>query len=188
MTNATSSNSVTIETERLRLRMFRQSDLDGYAAMCGDPEVMKFLGDGKPLTRIDAWRHMALVIGHWQLRGYGMWCVESKQTGRMIGRIGAWYPEGWPGEEIGWTLCRECWGNGFATEAARASLAYVFETLQWPEAISLIRPGNAASIRVAERLGEVLSGTAQVLGHEVLVYRINRGQFQKYWQPPNLET
>jgi RimJ/RimL family protein N-acetyltransferase len=169
---------VTLETERLNLRLFCQSDLDTYAAMCGDVEVMRYLGDGKPLSRAEAWRHMALIIGHWQLRGFGMWAVEEKGTGRLIGRVGAWFPEGWPGKEIAWTLCRESWGRGFATEAARAAMAYAFTTLDWPEVISLIRPANAASIRVAERIGEQLSGTAQVLSHEVLVYRLSRERWQ----------
>src|SRR5262245_40995504 len=133
---------VSLETERLRLRAFRESDLDAYAELCGNAEVMRHLGDGKPLTRPDAWRSMALMIGHWQLRGFGMWAVEEKSSGRVIGRIGAWYPEGWPGKEIGWALCRDCWGSGFATEAARAAIHHAFTSLAWPEVISLIRQGN----------------------------------------------
>lgn len=167
-----------VETERLRLRMLRESDLDTYAAMCGDADVMRYLGDGKPLTRAESWRNMAMMIGHWQLRGYGMWAVEEKASGRMVGRIGPWFPEGWPGKEIGWTLCRECWGRGFATEAAGAALDYAFMKLGWPEVISLIRPANATSIQVAERIGEVLIGTAQVLNYEVLVYGMSREQWQ----------
>src|SRR5262245_8423073 len=166
-----------LETERLRLRMFRESDLTDYAAMCGDAKVMRYLGDGKPLTRSDAWRNMAMMIGHWHLRGFGMWAVEERTSGRMIGRIGAWYPEGWPGKEIGWALCRDCWGRGFATEAARAAICYAFNSLDWPEVISLIRQGNAPSIRVAERIGESLAGTVQVLGHEAFVYRLTRAEW-----------
>src|SRR5262245_26217007 len=170
---------VSLETERLRLRMLRESDLDAYAAMCGDAEVMRYLGDGKPLTRADAWRNMAMMIGHWHLRGFGMWAVEEKSTGRMIGRIGAWYPEGWPAKEIGWALCRDCWGRGFATEAARAAADYAITVLHWPEVISLIRQGNAPSIRVAERIGETLADTVQALGHEVFVYRVTREEWLK---------
>jgi RimJ/RimL family protein N-acetyltransferase len=174
---------VSPETERLRLRMFRESDLDAYAAMCGDAEVMRYLGDGRPLTRSDAWRNMALMIGHWHLRGFGMWAVDEKASGRMIGRIGAWYPDGWPGKEIGWTLCRDCWGRGFATEAGRAAIEHAFTVLHWPEVISLIRRGNAQSIRVAERVGESLAGTVQALGHEVFVYRLTREQWQTTHSP-----
>ena len=101
---------VTLASRRLLLRMFRESDLDAYAAMCGDPEVMRYLGDGYPLTRAEAWRNMALVLGHWQLRGFGLWAVEERATGLLAGRVGCWQPEGWPGLEIGWALRREFLG------------------------------------------------------------------------------
>jgi RimJ/RimL family protein N-acetyltransferase len=68
----------TLESKRLLLRMFRESDLDAYAEMCGDPEVMRFLGDGQPMPRALAWRSMALVVGHWHLRGFGLWAVEER--------------------------------------------------------------------------------------------------------------
>ena len=107
---------VELETDRLKLRMWRESDLDAYAAMSADPMVMRYLGAGAVMTRAEAWRSMAFFIGHWQMRGYGHWAVEEKATGRMIGRIGFLNPEGWPGFEIGWTLARDAWGKGYATE------------------------------------------------------------------------
>lgn len=162
----------TLETERLVLRMFRESDLDAYAEMCADAEVMRHLGN--VMSRAEAWRHMAMVIGHWKLRGFGLWAVEEKSSGVMIGRIGCWQPEGWPGPEIGWTLRRHWWGRGFATEGARAALACAFGELGWPHAISLIRPDNKASIRVAEKLGERLEGKTELHGIEVLVYGAGR--------------
>src|SRR5436305_13970995 len=114
-----------LETERLRLRAFRLSDFDDYAAMCGDPEVTRYL-----TTRFDreqAWRHLAFLIGHWVLRGFGMWAVEEKATGAFVGRIGFAEPEGWPGFELAWTLARPFWGRGYATDGARAALAYGFK-------------------------------------------------------------
>ena len=162
-----------LETERLRLRLFRESDLDAYAEMCADPEVMRYLGNCQPMSRADAWRHMALVVGHWQLRGYGMWAVEERTSGEMIGRVGCWFPEGWPGPEVGWALRREFWRRGYATEAARASVRYAFTQLNWPRVISVIRPDNAASIRVAERIGERLEGRTQLMGFDTLIYGIN---------------
>jgi RimJ/RimL family protein N-acetyltransferase len=165
---------VTLETNRLVLRMLRESDLDAYAAMCADAEVMRYIGPGKPLSRAEAWRNLALMVGHWQLRGYGIWAVEDRQSGVLVGRVGLWYPEGWPGLEVGWMLRRPDWGRGFATEAARAALAYAFSVLGSPRVISLIHPDNVASIRVAERLGERPEGKAEVLGGEVLVYGIRR--------------
>ena len=163
-----------LETDRLKLRMWRESDLDDYAALSADPQVMRYIGPGNVLSRADAWRSIAFFMGHWQMRGYGHWAVESKETGRMIGRIGFLNPEGWPGFEIGWTLARHAWGKGYAIEGARAALRYAFTTLDKPHVISLIHPDNAASIRLAERLGERREGTARVSDIDVLVYGIDR--------------
>ena len=165
---------VTLETERLRLRMFREDDLDAYLELCGDPEVMRFIGAGQPLSRTDTWRNIATILGHWQLRGYGLWAVDEKATGRFVGRIGFLNPAGWPGFELGWALVRSRWGCGFATEGARAALRHAFTELRQPHVISLIRPANARSIAVAERLGERLERAVEINGVEALVYGIGR--------------
>jgi RimJ/RimL family protein N-acetyltransferase len=164
---------VVLETERLVLRIFREEDFEAYAAMCADPEVMRFLG-GKTLNRLEAWRHMAFFLGHWQLRGYGPWAVEEKQSGRLVGRIGFLNPEGWPGFELGWTLSREFWGRGYATEGASRAMRYGFNELDHDHIISLIHRDNKASIRVAERLGEKVEGETELMGNQVLVYGIDR--------------
>ena len=166
-------NEVTLETDRLILRMWLEADFEAYAELCADPEVMRYLG-GKVFDRTEAWRHLASMIGHWYLRGYGIWAVEEKESGSLVGRIGCINPEGWPGFEVGWTLKREFWGKGYATEAARRALEYGFNELDKPHVISLIHPENRASIRVAERLGETLEGTARVFDTDVLVYGIDR--------------
>ena len=166
-------NEVTLETERLIMRMWRDADFEEYAELCADPEVMRYLG-GKVFDRTEAWRQMASMIGHWYLRGYGIWAVEEKGSGRLAGRIGCINPEGWPGFEVGWTLKREFWGKGYATEAGRRALEYGFNELDKPHIISLIHPENRASIRVAERLGETLEGNARVFDTDVLVYGIDR--------------
>src|SRR5688572_17258036 len=111
-------NEVRLETERLILRWFRDNDFDQYKQICADPEVMRFLGDGKPISELQAWRHMAAIMGHWYFRGYGVWAVEEKATGEVVGRIGLMNPKGWPGFELGWTLARSSWGKGYATEGA----------------------------------------------------------------------
>jgi RimJ/RimL family protein N-acetyltransferase len=164
----------TLRTERLVLRMFRDDDLEQYAAMVADPEVTRYLGDGSTLSRADAWRQMAMILGHWQLRGYGMWAAEEASTGRLAGRIGFFNPEGWPGFELGWTLAREFWGRGYATEGARRALEYGFTELGRERVISLIRPGNLPSVRVAVRLGERPEGSVDLLGSEALVYGLTR--------------
>ena len=165
---------VTLETDRLILRMLRPSDLDDYAEMCADPDVMRYIGDGQPLVRSMAWRNLALMLGHWSLRGYGLWGAADRCSGALVGRIGFWNPEGWPGFELGWMLRRSYWGRGYATEGARAALDFAFDHLAQPQVISLIHPENAASIRVAQRLGERLIDSTEVLGKPALVYRISR--------------
>ena len=162
-----------LATERLILRMFGESDLDGYAAMCGDPEVMRYLAP-KPMTRAEAWRHMAMVLGHWQLRGYGLWAVEERASGLLAGRVGCWRPEGWPGFEVGWALRREFWGRGYATEAARVALDQAFTELGQTRVISLIRPENARSIAVAARLGMTCHGQTDLNGNPALIYALTR--------------
>jgi RimJ/RimL family protein N-acetyltransferase len=165
---------VTLETERLILRMFRDEDFGQYARFCADPEVTRFLGEGRPLDRWEAWRSMAMILGHWQLRGYGPWAVEERQTGSFIGRVGFFNPEGWPGFELGWVLGREFWGKGYASEGARRALDYAFTEMGRDYVISLIHPDNSASIKVAERLGETVEGQTELFGHAVLIYSINR--------------
>ncbi len=165
---------ITLRTERLLLRPFREGDLDAYAEMYADAEVVRYIGEGKTLSRAEAWRNMAAVLGHWQLRGYGLWAVEECAGRVLVGRAGLKNPEGWPGLEVGWMLRRVFWGRGFATEAGRAALDYAFTELNQEHVISLIQPGNAASVRVAERLGERPEGTMVLMGKDVLVYGARR--------------
>ena len=159
-----------IVTERLTLRQFGPNDLDAYAAMCADAEVMRYVGDGTPMARDAAWRELAFFLGHWVLRGYGMWAVEHRASGRLIGRAGFIHPEGWPGLELGWLLAREGWGQGYATEACKAALAHARPRLGTLETISVIRPANLRSVAVAQRLGATLARQVDFMGEQVLVY------------------
>jgi RimJ/RimL family protein N-acetyltransferase len=163
-----------LTTTRLRLREFTASDLDAYATMMADPVVTRYLGDGRPLDRAEAWRQMALFLGHWRLRGFGTWAVEERATGVFVGRIGCFEPEGWPGFELTYTLAQPFWGRGYATEGAQAALAFAWDTLGRNRVISLIRPENTPSIRVAERLGAILEGAVGFFGAPTLVYRHRR--------------
>jgi RimJ/RimL family protein N-acetyltransferase len=158
--------------------MFRQDDLDAYAAMCADPEVMRYIGDGKPVDRVGAWRQMAMMCGQWHLKGHGQFALEERATGSLLGRAGYFEPEGWPGFELGWLLRRESWGRGFATEAARLLLRHAFTAMGRDRVISLIRPANTPSIRLAERLGERLEGRTEIFGLDALVYAIDRGTWR----------
>jgi RimJ/RimL family protein N-acetyltransferase len=169
---------ITLETERLLLRPFREADLDAYARTCADPEVMRYIGEGRTLSRADAWRQMAFFLGHWQLRGYGTWAAELKETGLCVGRIGLHQPEGWPGLEVGWLLDRSCWGRGLATEGGRVALDHAFTRLGAEHVISVIQPDNARSIRVAERLGERFERPVVVNGIAVAIYGMGRADYR----------
>lgn len=161
-----------LETARLRLRSFRHADLETYASFCADPEVMRYIASGVTLTRADSWRQMAFFVGHWGLLGYGIWAVERRDTGELIGRVGFLHPPGWPDFEIGWLLGRPFWGQGYALEASRVALRYAFEELRRDRVISLIRPDNHASIKLAGALGERLSGEVELFGGTALIYEI----------------
>ena len=170
-----------LETERLILRGWRPDDFGPLAEIHGDPEVMVFLGGVQ--ERNDAWRALSSLAGHWAIRGYGKWAVERKSDGAMMGRVGLINPEGWPGLEVGWTLGRPYWGQGYATEAARAALDYAFVTQPVDRVISCIDSGNVASQAVAMRLGETKGDGAvlRIAGHEfpVDVWGITRDEWKK---------
>lgn len=160
-----------LATGRLLLRGFRNDDFEAYVEIMSDPAVTRYLGDGRPLSRADAWRQMAMILGHWTLRGFGLWAVEEKATGALLGRIGCHYPEGFPAFEIGYVLGQSAQGKGYAREAVLASLRFARETLGRTEITSIIRPANAASIRVAESCGAVASETVEFFGAPSVVYR-----------------
>lgn len=161
----------TITTNRLVLRAFVQRDLDAYAPIVADPEVTKYLGDGHTLSRDEAWRQMAVILGHWTLFGYGLWAVEERATGALMGRIGCQQPEGWPGFELAYTLGRAYWGRGYAREGAGAALDYARRVLGRTTIISVIRPANVGSIRVAQSLGATLDGEMEFFGGPASIYR-----------------
>lgn len=169
---------IPIQTPRLLLRSFCDTDIEPYAAMCGDPEVMRYLGDRAILSREDAWRQIAMLVGHWSLRGFGSWAVEERATGNFLGRVGLHYPEGWPDREVNWALARQYWGKSFGFEAAQAALAHAFNSLHWERATSLIDSKNQRSIRLAERLGERFEKDVEVRGFRLGLYSIDRAAWR----------
>lgn len=163
-----------IETERLILREIDpERDFENWARCMADERSVRYT-DGRVLDRARAWRHMASLIGHWEIRGYGFFSVEEKASGEWVGRVGPWYPEGWPEPEIGWTIMPEHWGKGYATEAARAALDYAFRELGWKRVIHVILVGNERSIAVAKKLGSKFirsqKGLPGVTDQEVVIY------------------
>jgi RimJ/RimL family protein N-acetyltransferase len=162
-----------LETDRLRFRMFRESDFATYEKWCANIDVMRYIG-GKALDQVQAWRHLTNLLGHWALRGHGYYAIEEKATGEFIGRAGFTSQPGWPGFELGWTIAPERQGRGYATEAARMLLRYAFDVLDQKHVISLIHPDNAPSRRVAEKLGEKVEGETVLFETSFLIYGIDR--------------
>ncbi len=165
-----------LKTDRLILRGFKETDVNPYIQMCADPEIMQYLSSGKTLSPNEAWKSLAFVIGHWTLRGFGLWAVEEKSTGEFVGRVGLLQPKGWPGTEVAWTLVKSAWGKGYATEAAKASLQWGFTHTNATELISLIIPENIASIKVSERIGQSFKKEIIIFDKTVNLYSINKDQ------------
>lgn len=149
-----------LETPRLVLRPPVTADLDGWSLLMSDPEAARFIGGVQP--RSMCWRAILMMAGSWSLNGFGFFSVIEKATGRWIGRVGPWHPEGWPGPEIGWGLLRDSWGRGYATEAASAAIDWTFGTLGWADAVHVIHPDNAPSRALARRLGSVRRGACRL--------------------------
>ncbi len=108
------------------------------------------------------WRVLMSLIGSWHAHGFAMFSVIEKSTNRYVGRLGPWQPEGWPGTEIGWTISRDCWGRGYATEGAIAATDWAVDTLGWTDIIHSIAPENIASQQVARKLGSRNRGAGKL--------------------------
>jgi RimJ/RimL family protein N-acetyltransferase len=149
----------TIETERLLLRAWRPAaDLDALDAINADPAVMRWVAPNRPLRRAESAVLLERIVRHWDEQGFGLWALEPRDGGAgCIGFAGlavpSFLPDVLPAVEVGWRLAPAWWGCGLATEAARASVRHGFETLRLRGVVSIIDPGNAASLRVAAKLG-----------------------------------
>ena len=153
-------DTIRLETSRLILRPPRAEDLDAWSQMMLDEPTARFIGG--VMSRPICWRQLMTMIGAWHSQGFAMFSVIEKSSGRWIGRLGPWQPEGWPGTEIGWSIVRDCWGKGYAVEGAAAATTWAFDTLGWPDVIHSIAPANVASQRVAQKLGSRLIGPGKL--------------------------
>jgi RimJ/RimL family protein N-acetyltransferase len=160
-----------LKTERLVLRPIGIADIDEFAALYADAEVTRFVGS---LDRLQAEERLALAEREWTERGYGMFAVRDCATKRFLGRVGLKYWPQFEETEIGWVLRRDAWGRGYATEAGGACIDWGFGQFAVPYLTAMIRPENAASTRVAQRLGLVPLRTDVLLGDEVIVHALSR--------------
>lgn len=142
---------IELETPRLLLRPPRLEDFDAWAQFMSAGDYLQYIGGPQP--RPVAWRGLMSVIGSWAALGYGFFSVFEKSSGRWIGRLGPWQPDGWPGTEVGWGIVESAGGQGYASEGAAASIDWAFDHLGWSEVIHTIDAGNLASKGVARKLG-----------------------------------
>ncbi|MEW6024420.1 MAG: GNAT family N-acetyltransferase [Pseudomonadota bacterium] len=161
-----------LQTERLLLREYRREDFDAFAAHCADPVSAAHL---VPADRPAAWRIFCSQAGLWLLDGAGWWAVEEKETGRLIGSIGAFFREESTVMELGWNTYRAFWGQGFANEAAVAVVHHALEVRREPKVRALIAAANESSLRVARRLGLTHEADTELYGKAVGIYTRERG-------------
>ena len=159
-----------IRTERLLMRGWRGDDFEPYTAIAQDPLVAESLGKPAPPKPAEVWRDMAFLSGHWELKGFGHWVLEERETGAIVGHAGLLRPPEWPDLEVGGTVARGHRGKGYAPQAGRAACEWAQERLGARHIVSLIHPDNVRSQRVAEKLGESVEGRFQLRQFNLLVY------------------
>jgi len=174
------SSGPLIETARLKLRPWRGADIAPNSAMLSDPGTARFIAaDGKPVTtELAGWRNAAVMSGHWALHGFGMFVVEERSSGLFVGRVGPWFPPGWPGFEVGWGIASGFRGKGYAVEAARASIDWSFATFDLDRIVHCIDQENTASQAVARRLGAEKGHAFDLFGHVADVWITSRDKWQ----------
>ena len=168
-------DSFVIETERLRLRMLRDSDLDNLAALFADPDVMRYVGNGQPADRAEAKKALDSIVAHWERHGFGRWAVEDKQTNEFVGYGGLRSLFGTP--EVVYHFAKRHWGKGFATEMGRACLEFGFHEKGFDRVVAIAKPLNAASIHVMQKLGLHFEMETNYYGIDVVQYAISRDDF-----------
>jgi pimeloyl-ACP methyl ester carboxylesterase/RimJ/RimL family protein N-acetyltransferase len=160
-----------IETDRLALRRLERGDLAEFFALHNDPQVVRFM---RRLDHQQAGERLHAVQAEWEQRGYGMFSATERASGRFLGRAGLKYWPQFDETEVGWALRSYAWGQGYATEAACATIAWGFRTFGFSYLTAMIRPANARSIAVAERLGMAPLREDVLSGDEVIVYSLGR--------------
>jgi RimJ/RimL family protein N-acetyltransferase len=167
-----------IVTPRLRLRAWREGDVERMAAIYTDPEVVRFL---RPLDLDGTRQQLRRFVDSWDERGFGLWAVEERGSGRLIGRIGLMHHDDWTASphdsEVGWTLDRSSWGQGLASEGGAAALRFGFETLGMERIISIAHRENLASQRVMQKLGLNREGETDWRENPVVWYVITRSEW-----------
>ncbi|MFZ6647749.1 GNAT family N-acetyltransferase [Undibacterium sp. TJN25] len=171
MNHAFTTSVQHLQTERLTLREYRREDFDVFADHLMNSESSVHLGSS---DRQMAWRIFSSHAGLWLIHGAGWWAIENRQTGQLVGNVGAFFREESTEMEMGWNTYRPFWGQGIANEAAAAVLNYAFETRREPKVRALIASANKSSLRVAERLGMTYETETELYGKVIGSYTLER--------------
>jgi RimJ/RimL family protein N-acetyltransferase len=163
----------------LILRKPTEADAQALLEIHQDPHILehKLVTLAAAPGGIDvALRNVDRMTRQWQSRGYGHFVVVEKSSGQVIGSVGLYHPDNWPGAELTWILRRSHWGQGYATEAARAVIDWAWRNRSPDHIISLIEPANEASLRVAEKIGQQFEceDVHPISGERVYRYGIRR--------------
>ncbi len=169
----------TVETARLRLRPFTRADLPALVPIYADPAVMRYMRTGDPAPAERVQFVIDYYIRYWQEHPFGLWAVERRDTGALIGQCGLFHLDNTPEVEVAYLLAQEAWGHGFATEAAAASLRYGFEAADLPRIVAVVRPQNIASQRVLAKLGLRFERDTRYYELDIKYYGLDRAD----WEP-----
>ncbi|MCA1592443.1 MAG: GNAT family N-acetyltransferase [Acidobacteria bacterium] len=157
--------------------MFTPGDLEDLHAIFGDPDVVRHMGPGQPLSHAETEVALKSIIAHWEQHGIGRWAVVEREAGKLIGFAGIRFLEGTP--EVVYLLAKKCWGRGLATEIASACLEYGFRERLYERIVAVTKPANVASQRVMRKLGMKYEGEARYYGYDVVQYGLSRDEYEK---------
>jgi len=157
-----------LETRRLILRGPQPDDYPNFRATFASYRS-RYMGG--PLNPYETWMLYAAEIGHWEIRGFGMWMIHDRDTDETLGMAGGWHPAMWPEREIAWIIWPEKSGHGFALEAVDACRRYFYNEQGWEGAVSYLDAHDLDSVRLAERLGCERDADAKTLSDDDSVYR-----------------
>jgi RimJ/RimL family protein N-acetyltransferase len=164
--------SALLETERLLMRPIADDDFEAVAALYGDPDVMRYIGLLGPLTPEQTRERVAFMVDHWRKHGFGMWSLRLKDGGAFVGRCGMRYLDNTTEIELGYTLAKAFWGQGYATEASRAVVHHAFDVLKLGRLVAIADPANTASVNVMKKLGMTFERVGHFYGSECVLYAL----------------
>ncbi len=175
-----------IQTARLNLRLFTQADLGELAGLTSDPDVMKFIGSGQPISTAETQSVLSSIIHAFEKRGFGRWALVDTGSGKMIGYCGLTILDEAVGVELVLLLARSHWGKGFGFEAAHATLRFGFEELQLHEISALTMPGNTRARHLVDELKMGFLRDGHMYGVDCVYYSIKSQDFHADESPYTL--